>query len=32
MNVEVTVRIDTPDLDVYERTQGDSTDSKNDSN
>jgi hypothetical protein len=33
MNEDGTVRIDTPDLDVYERTQGDSTaDSKSDSN
>jgi hypothetical protein len=33
INEDGTVRIDTPDLDVYERTQGDSTaDSKSDSN
>ncbi len=32
MNEDGTVRIDTPELDVYERTQGDSADSKSDSN
>jgi hypothetical protein len=33
MNEDGTVRIDTPDLDVYQRTQGDSAaDSKSDSN